>query len=146
MEHWKSTSMLNAVETHENHQHPHKSKETCCHYANSHEDDDDENSDYSEYSDSEDVPSENKYGYNIWDYFYILKSDVVKGLDKCGMIFRKENKMLRRFERHGNEQFTFLPTNKVIERLINIACTRNFHVSFSIPSTAFIWKKRRSNT
>ena len=115
MEHYKSTSMLNAVGTHESHQHAHKSKETCCQHENSHEDDDDEESDFSEYSDSEDVPSETKEGYKLWDYFYMLKSDCVKGLEKCEIIFRKQHSMFRTYERIGNELFTFSPTNKVIE-------------------------------
>ena len=115
MKHWKSNSLLNNAETHDNHQHPHNSKETCCQHSNSHEDDDDCNSDYSEYSDSEDVPSENKLGLNNWDYFYILKSDVVKGLEKCEAIFRKEHNLLRRFDCHRDERFAFSPTNKVIK-------------------------------
>lgn len=116
----------------------HGSQQNCgeiaknCH--NCHEDEE-YFSELSEYSDSEDVPSENRLGHRTWDYFYMPITAVVKGLDKCDGIYRKEKNMIHKFQLKKSEAFTFKPTNTV--RLTMEILYTSLISSFSIPSTDY---------
>jgi hypothetical protein len=76
----------------------------------------DDFSDYaSEYSDSEDVPAVTQRGWKIWDYFYVTKQNLAKGIDCVQVVYRKEKgNMLLKFEhKKGGKPFHFKPTNTV---------------------------------
>lgn len=48
---------------------------------------------YSEYSDSDDVPATDKKGTKAWDYFYILEENFTEDLTEVRMIYKKETKL-----------------------------------------------------
>lgn len=75
----------------------------------------------SEYSDSDDVPPVDRYGRRVWDYFYIIKADLIKGLDEISCIYKKKSKM------YGDlyQLFDRVPSSRLIK-----CCETRCYVSF----------------
>lgn len=66
------------------------------------------------YGDDFDVPPREKYGLKIWDYFYILKGDFIKGLNLVPAIYKKERNLLHKYVRASDGGNSLSPTFKVI--------------------------------
>lgn len=43
-----------------------------------------------EYSDDDDVPPADRLGQKVWDYFFIPKADLIRGMHKIDTIFRRD--------------------------------------------------------
>lgn len=114
----------------------------CC--AHDKEDSDFEIS--SEYSDDEDVPPF-RNGIKVWDYFYITKEDLIKGLSEVRTIYARRcnnsGDLFQLFVRgYGQQELTFRSTNYV--RLLGFVATsiiNKFLSQYGLPDKTIFYHK-----